>query len=70
MILKTSSLLRSAVQPRQWLRYTSTVAPLEASRLIVEKTNNPKPKLPKDKLVFGKTFTDHMLEIEWTKEKG
>ena len=37
MILKTSSLLRSAVQPRQWLRYTSTVAPLEASKLIVEK---------------------------------
>jgi branched-chain amino acid aminotransferase len=27
-------------------------------------------RLPKDKLVFGHSFTDHMLEIDWTKQDG
>lgn len=26
--------------------------------------------MPNDQLVFGKTFTDHMLEIEWTASGG
>lgn len=43
---------------------------LDASKLQIEKTTTPKPKLPNDQLVFGKTFTDHMLEVEWTKENG
>lgn len=29
-----------------------------------------KPKPENKDLVFGKTFTDHMLEIDWTVEKG
>ncbi|KAK7680508.1 branched-chain-amino-acid transaminase bat2 [Cerrena zonata] len=45
-------------------------APLEASKIQITKTSTPKEKLPNDKLVFGQTFTDHMLEIEWTKEAG
>ncbi|ODV98431.1 hypothetical protein PACTADRAFT_53902 [Pachysolen tannophilus NRRL Y-2460] len=40
-------------------------APLSASKLTITKTTNPKPKLPNDQLVFGATFTDHMLTIEW-----
>ncbi|CCE72655.1 Piso0_000245 [Millerozyma farinosa CBS 7064] len=43
---------------------------LDASKLEIIKTTTPKAKLPNDQLVFGKTFTDHMLEIEWTSEKG
>lgn len=43
---------------------------LDASKLIINKTKNPKPKEPLDKLVFGKTFTDHMLEIEWDATTG
>jgi hypothetical protein len=23
------------------------------------------PKLPKSELLFGKTFSDHMLEVDW-----
>ncbi|KAK6204863.1 Bat21 branched chain amino acid aminotransferase [Scheffersomyces amazonensis] len=45
-------------------------APLDASKLIINQTTTPKQKLPNEKLVFGKTFTDHMLEIEWTQENG
>ena len=29
---------------------------------------NPKPKI--ENLIFGKFFTDHMLEIPWDAEKG
>lgn len=43
---------------------------LDASKLEISRTETPKEKLPNDKLVFGKTFTDHMLEIEWTKDEG
>ncbi|EGV61909.1 branched-chain amino acid transaminase [Yamadazyma tenuis ATCC 10573] len=43
---------------------------LDASSLVINKTTTPKAKLPNDQLVFGKTFTDHILEIEWTAENG
>lgn len=45
-------------------------APLDASKLEITKTTTPKELLPKEQLVFGKTFTDHILEVEWTKEEG
>ena len=45
-------------------------AGLDASKLEITKAENLKPILPNDQLVFGKTFTDHMLEIEWTKDQG
>ncbi len=37
---------------------------------MINKTLNPKPKVPFDDLVFGKAFTDHMLSIDWTETKG
>ena len=53
---------------------TSTIramsAPLDASKVKITKNTNPSKPTPNDKLVFGQTFTDHMLTIEWTKEKG
>lgn len=52
------------------LRNMSSLAPLDASKLEIIKTTTPKEKLPKEQLIFGKTFTDHMLEIEWTAEHG
>ncbi|KAL6452356.1 BAT2 Branched-chain-amino-acid aminotransferase [Candida maltosa Xu316] len=69
-MFRNSSLLRRAVRQVSILRYNSTIAPLDSSRLTIEKTKQPKQKLPNDKLVFGRTFTDHMLEVEWTKENG
>lgn len=59
-------LLRSRNQFLQ-IRHQSS---LDASKLVITKTTSPKQKLPNDQLVFGKTFTDHMLEIEWTMKDG
>lgn len=45
-------------------------AALDASKLVVNKTTTPK-KLPKpEDLVFGKTFTDHMLTVKWDAQNG
>ncbi|EDK44069.1 Mitochondrial branched-chain amino acid (BCAA) aminotransferase [Lodderomyces elongisporus] len=43
---------------------------LDASKLEITKTTTPKEPLANDKLVFGQSFTDHILEIDWTKEEG
>ncbi|MCJ1308096.1 hypothetical protein MMC25_001747 [Agyrium rufum] len=43
---------------------------LDPSKLTIEKTQSPKPVLPPEELVFGRTFTDHMLSIEWTASEG
>lgn len=55
-------------RPYLSLRYKSQG--LDASKLVFTKTTTPKQKLPNDELVFGKTFTDHMLEVEWTQADG
>ncbi|CAL9729178.1 branched-chain-amino-acid aminotransferase, cytosolic [Monosporozyma unispora] len=47
-----------------------SAAQLDASKLVITPVENPSKPLSNDKLVFGKTFTDHMLTIEWTKENG
>ncbi|GMG55655.1 unnamed protein product [Ambrosiozyma monospora] len=49
---------------------SSQLAGLDASKLTITKTTTPKERLPNEQLVFGKTFTDHMLIIDWDAEKG
>lgn len=45
-------------------------AAMDASKLQITKTTSPKEKqAPKD-LIFGHTFTDHMLKVEWTAKDG
>lgn len=63
-----SSLMCQHLTNKQSIR--TMVAALDASKVQITKTTTPKEKLPNDQLVFGKTFTDHMLEIEWTAEAG
>ncbi|KAJ5149355.1 Branched-chain-amino-acid aminotransferase [Penicillium atrosanguineum] len=48
----------------------SQLSALDASKLTVTKTSTPKELTPNKDLVFGKTFTDHMLTIEWTAADG
>eukprot|EP00808_Paulinella_micropora_P014456 g81108.t1 len=43
---------------------------VQASQLIVEKTKAPKKKLRDQDLVFGHSFTDHMLVVNWRQGKG
>ncbi|PYH97563.1 branched-chain amino acid aminotransferase II [Aspergillus ellipticus CBS 707.79] len=48
----------------------SQLAGLDPAKLQVTKTTTPKELTAPQDLVFGKTFTDHMLSIEWTAAKG
>lgn len=43
---------------------------IDASQLEITKTTTPRDLLPNDQLVFGRTFTDHMLSLEWTASEG
>ncbi|KCV67846.1 hypothetical protein H696_05577 [Fonticula alba] len=58
--------VRSLVAARAY----SSTAQLDASKLQVHLTDTPKPKLPNDQLIFGRTFSDHMLEIDWSASSG
>ncbi|KAI0995021.1 Branched-chain-amino-acid aminotransferase [Podosphaera aphanis] len=43
---------------------------IDASKLSIIYTESPSPLIPDEELVFGRTFTDHMLLIKWTAESG
>ncbi|KAI1842019.1 hypothetical protein JX266_011774 [Neoarthrinium moseri] len=43
---------------------------LDATKLQITKTTNPKEPHDPKTLVFGREFTDHMLTIEWTQTDG
>ncbi|EKJ69067.1 hypothetical protein NXS19_013731 [Fusarium pseudograminearum] len=43
---------------------------LDASKVTVQKTGEPKGLSKPEALVFGKEFTDHMLAIEWNQDEG
>lgn len=56
-------------------RFNSTVTrdslpDIEASRVQITKSDAPKPTLSPDSLVFGHSFTDHMLSIPWSAASG
>jgi branched-chain amino acid aminotransferase len=63
-------MLSRALRPSRFCGLRSFGAAIDRSAVEVRK--NPAPgKLPQlDSLVFGGTFTDHMLEIDWDHEKG
>lgn len=44
--------------------------PLDSSKLRITTSTKSSEALPKEKLKFGKTFTDHMLTVEWSAEDG
>ncbi|KAF8587355.1 branched-chain amino acid aminotransferase II [Ramaria rubella] len=43
---------------------------IEPARLEVIKNQNPRPPPPPQSLVWGRTFTDHMLSIAWSSKSG
>ncbi|KIL71084.1 hypothetical protein M378DRAFT_509788 [Amanita muscaria Koide BX008] len=59
----TMFLLRTA-------RRYSTAADINVSKLQLSRTSNPRPIPPASSLVFGETFTDHMLTIPWNIQSG
>ncbi|KAL1965136.1 hypothetical protein VTN77DRAFT_6049 [Rasamsonia byssochlamydoides] len=73
-----SASLQSSAANRLWQRSYSVkpvtksaeLPGLDPSKLTVTKTTTPKELIPPEQLVFGRTFTDHMLSIEWTATDG
>jgi len=52
-------------------RYLSAqISDIDAKKLVILKTKNPKPKPKSETLVFGRNFTDHMIQIKWNKTQG
>jgi hypothetical protein len=49
---------------------TARLQGLDASQLSITKTTTPKELVPPEELIFGHTFTDHMLSCEWTASQG
>lgn len=43
---------------------------IEPDKLSITKTTTPKDLVPNHELIFGHSFTDHMLSIEWTASEG
>ncbi|CAM9162238.1 unnamed protein product [Discosporangium mesarthrocarpum] len=43
---------------------------IDPKLLTVERTADPKDKPAKETLVFGRTFTDHMLKVDWDSRTG
>lgn len=43
---------------------------IEPSQLVIEKNPNPRPPPSSSSLVFGHTFTDHMISIPWNIMRG
>ncbi|QKX56334.1 uncharacterized protein TRUGW13939_03435 [Talaromyces rugulosus] len=76
-LLRSHTAAKSLSQSRSapWQRsYSSKAAPalsgIDPSKLTITPTTAPKELIPNKELVFGKTFTDHMLSIEWTASEG
>ncbi|KAL9059701.1 MAG: hypothetical protein Q9162_001002 [Coniocarpon cinnabarinum] len=48
----------------------SALPDLNTKTLTTQKNPFPKPLVPPAELVFGRSFTDHMLAAEWTSSEG
>ncbi|MEE6483028.1 hypothetical protein FKM82_013410 [Ascaphus truei] len=57
---------------RSWpsVSWRAASTTFKASDLQIELNKKPKEKPDVASLVFGKTFTDHMLTVNWSNEKG
>ncbi|GCB82672.1 hypothetical protein scyTo_0022050, partial [Scyliorhinus torazame] len=66
--LLSRQLLQARGFPKGPWRSVSTM--FKAADLQIELSKHPKEKPDSSKLVFGKSFSDHMLTIEWSAEKG
>jgi len=56
----------------KFCRFSSTVTPnpIDVSKIQIELTTTPKKKTPWKELLFGREFSDHMLEIDWKRGEG
>ena len=64
--------MRMRVLSRSFVRTlaSDSNADLSAAKLSIVQNKSPKPLVPLPKLVFGQSFTDHMLTIDWSATQG
>lgn len=55
---------------RRFSSMRANYSSLDASKLVTNQVAQRKQLPSNDQLVFGRTFTDHMLMIEWTENDG
>ncbi|KAI7861164.1 aminotransferase [Circinella umbellata] len=67
--LRARFLGQRLAQPSKRWNSTAT-AGLKADLLRVTKTENPKALVANKDLIFGRTFSDHMITAEWAENKG
>jgi branched-chain amino acid aminotransferase len=60
----------SAVHTDPMTGETSGYNDIDASSVIIEATKSPKQPPPSSSLVFGHSFSDHMLSIPWNSSSG
>jgi len=71
-LLRAARKTRSFPSVRVTARFFSSgqFADISANALVVTKASAKKPKPAKETLLFGHTFTDHLLSIDWDVQKG
>jgi len=70
-MLLRKSLQRNGCGLVQFNRITAGFSTdIDSSKLTIELTKKPKYKPPKETLKFGKTTSDHLLEVDWEKSAG
>ena len=71
MISRLSSIKRTKLLTSRSYTFLRTYSTsFSASDLTIISTDSPKSKPDPETLAFGKTFSDHMLVIEWEKDAG
>ncbi|KAI6244459.1 Branched-chain-amino-acid aminotransferase, cytosolic [Erysiphe necator] len=50
--------------------FESAPSDIDVSKLSLKLTPHPKTLIPNNELIFGHSFTDHMLSIKWTAKNG
>ncbi|CAO1637762.1 unnamed protein product [Parajaminaea phylloscopi] len=64
------SLYSTKIDPMTGELARSPVSALDASRLQIERTKSPRTRPPSESLVFGSSFSDHMLALPWSSQTG
>ena len=72
--LLTTPLWKAPIQHNIRCFSTEKIPPklneVNSTLLTIEQTSTPKKKTPYNQLKFGKEFTDHILEIDWSNDYG
>lgn len=74
MLAKNSSLPKAAyttkIDPMTGELAPSSLAALDSNQLSISQTPSPRERPPSESLIFGQSFSDHMLVVPWNSQSG